>query len=107
MAGAGFYGIPASEVLSCSLPPPARRTLCRTANNARIIMGMTSQGQMALRRRTGCPALEARSLVMELQFTRALQLQQWFRSRAAPSRAGLMLVFFSSGPCSRPAIDAV
>jgi hypothetical protein len=53
-------------------------------------MGMTSQGQMALRRRVLCPRAETRSVVMGLQFTRALRLQQWFRPLASPSRAGVL-----------------
>jgi len=42
-------------------------------------MGMTSQGQMALRRSGLCPRAETRSIVMGQQFTRALRLQQCFR----------------------------
>ena len=48
-------------------------------------MGMTSQGQMALRRRTVCPGTETRSIVMDLEFTRPPQLQQWFSSRPRQS----------------------
>jgi hypothetical protein len=48
-------------------------------------MGMTSQGQMALRRRTWCPAAETRLGVMGVQFTRARLLQQWFSSRPRQS----------------------
>ena len=60
-------------------------------------MGMTSQGQMALRRRTLCPGAETRSIVMALEFTRAPQLQQWFGSCASPIRAGLMHSSKASG----------
>jgi hypothetical protein len=39
--------------------------------------GMTSHGQMALRRRAFGPRAEIRLFVMGVQFTRALRSQQW------------------------------
>jgi hypothetical protein len=60
-------------------------------------MGMTSQGQMALRRGALCPGAETRSIVMGLEFTRAPQSQQWFSSSASPIRAGLMHSSKASG----------
>jgi hypothetical protein len=55
-------------------------------------MGMTSHGQMALRRRVVCPRAEARSVVMGLQFTRALRPQQWFSPRPRQARLDCCIV---------------
>jgi len=44
---------------------------------------MTSQGQMALRRRAGRPWVRARWVVMGPQCTRALPAQQWRGGRLA------------------------
>ncbi len=74
--GCGFYGIPLPKLLPGSFASPERRTLCSTTNKARTTRGMTSQGQMALRRKALLPKAETGLVVMGVQSTRAALRQQ-------------------------------